>query len=67
MKFAREFLASFPVSAAQKTPAVANPKTRKPTPVEKNAALKEVRLDGNAGFGNVIWALLNTREFLFIQ
>ncbi len=40
---------------------------RKPSPVEKNAALKEVRVDGNAGFGNVIWALLNTREFLFIQ
>jgi len=27
----------------------------------------EVKFNGPAGYGNVIWALVNTREFLFIQ
>ncbi|MEM6366042.1 MAG: DUF1553 domain-containing protein, partial [Planctomycetota bacterium] len=43
--------------------------TRQPTPTDRVLAAKEInaqRQDGIA-FGNVIWALLNTREFLFIQ
>ncbi|MDA1230802.1 MAG: DUF1549 domain-containing protein [Planctomycetota bacterium] len=27
----------------------------------------EIKASGNAGYGNVIWALINTKEFLFIQ
>jgi hypothetical protein len=41
--------------------------SRRPTPEEKQTALAEIREDGPAGYGNVIWALVNTREFLFIQ
>jgi hypothetical protein len=41
--------------------------SRKPNAREKSAAQKEMKASGNAGYGNVIWALLNTREFLFIQ
>lgn len=39
---------------------------RKPTVAERQTALREMRT-GAAGYGNVIWALLNTREFLFVQ
>jgi hypothetical protein len=31
------------------------------------AALEEVKDKGAAGYGNVVWSLVNTREFLFIQ
>ncbi len=41
--------------------------TRTPTQEEMAAAIKEVRVDGPAGYGNVVWSLINTREFLFIQ
>ena len=41
--------------------------SRKPNSREKSAAQREMKASGNAGYGNVIWALLNTREFLFIQ
>lgn len=41
--------------------------SRRPTPDEKQIALAEIREHGPAGYGNVIWALVNTREFLFIQ
>ncbi len=40
---------------------------RKASFEERQAALAEVRGHGDAGYGNVIWALVNTREFLFIQ
>ncbi len=40
---------------------------RRPTPGEKAIAIKEIKNAGADGYGNVIWALLNTREFLFIQ
>lgn len=40
---------------------------RVPGPREKVAAKAEMKKAGPAGYGNVIWALLNTREFLFIQ
>lgn len=40
---------------------------RKPSTDERRAAASEVKTHGDAGYGNVIWALVNTREFLFIQ
>lgn len=40
---------------------------RVPNTREKAAAKAEMKSAGPAGYGNVIWALLNTREFLFIQ
>ncbi|TWU27259.1 DUF1549 domain-containing protein [Bythopirellula polymerisocia] len=40
---------------------------RKPTRTDYKTALTEIQMNGPAGYGNVIWALLNTREFLFIQ
>jgi hypothetical protein len=40
---------------------------RKPVPAERQAAHAEIKAHGDAGYGNVIWALVNTREFLFVQ
>lgn len=40
---------------------------RRPTPGERAIANREMKNEGASGYGNVIWALLNTREFLFIQ
>ncbi|MBS0204059.1 MAG: DUF1553 domain-containing protein [Planctomycetes bacterium] len=40
---------------------------RKPTSSERQVALAEIKAHGDAGYGNVIWALVNTREFLFVQ
>ena len=40
---------------------------RKASLDERRLALAEVKAHGDAGYGNVIWALVNTREFLFIQ
>ncbi len=40
---------------------------RKPTVAERQAAQSEIKSHGDAGYGNVIWALVNTREFLFVQ
>jgi hypothetical protein len=40
---------------------------RKPDMEEKKLAVSEINQAGPAGYGNVIWSLLNTREFLFIQ
>jgi hypothetical protein len=41
--------------------------SRTPSEREVASAKREIRSEGPAGYGNVIWALLNTREFLFIQ
>ena len=41
--------------------------SRKPSRTDRKLAAAEIQSNGPAGFGNVIWALLNTREFLFIQ
>ncbi|MEQ9407709.1 MAG: DUF1549 and DUF1553 domain-containing protein [Fuerstiella sp.] len=41
--------------------------TRRPRSNEKSVAQREINAAGNAGYGNVIWALINTKEFLFIQ
>lgn len=40
---------------------------RYPTPAERVACIKEIDRDPRKGTANVIWALLNTREFLFIR
>ena len=43
--------------------------TRRPNPVDRRIAAKELsktRQDG-VGYGNIIWGLLNTREFMFIH
>ena len=40
---------------------------RMPTAEERAACFKEIQQNQAAGMGNVIWALLNTREFLFVQ
>ena len=40
---------------------------RKPDVSERKAALDEIKKHGNPGYGNVIWALVNTPEFLFVQ
>ncbi|MFO0941891.1 MAG: DUF1549 and DUF1553 domain-containing protein [Pirellulales bacterium] len=41
--------------------------SRSPDPEEMEVALAEVKEKGLPGFGNVVWSLVNTREFLFIQ
>lgn len=41
--------------------------SRRATDDEKQTALAEIKAHGNGGYGNVIWSLVNTREFLFIQ
>lgn len=40
---------------------------RPPTSKDQSLAIKEIKENKTAGIGNVIWALLNTREFLFVQ
>lgn len=40
---------------------------REPDAEESALAIKEVTEQGPAGYGNVIWSLVNTREFLFVQ
>ena len=40
---------------------------RMPDSKEMKVALQEIKKNGPAGYGNVIWSLVNTREFLFIQ
>ncbi|REJ74707.1 MAG: DUF1549 domain-containing protein [Planctomycetota bacterium] len=41
--------------------------SREPTTEELQLAMREVEEKGPAGYGNVIWSLVNTREFLFVQ
>jgi hypothetical protein len=41
--------------------------SRRATPDERKAALEEIKAHDMAGYGNVVWALVNTREFLFLQ
>jgi hypothetical protein len=41
--------------------------TRPARSSEDAVARQEFRTSGAAGYGNVIWALINTKEFLFIQ
>jgi hypothetical protein len=39
---------------------------RRPTMAEKDIA-KRALSGGDDGYANMIWALINTREFIFIQ
>ena len=41
--------------------------TRRPTNAEVSYAKQEIRDSGDTAFDNLVWALLNTREFMFIQ
>ena len=41
--------------------------SRKPTLQEKDIAKREIGTHGEQGYSNMIWALINTREFIFIQ
>ena len=43
--------------------------TRKPSSTDRDLAKDEINhnVRSEVGYGNVLWALLNTREFLFIQ
>lgn len=40
---------------------------RHPTFREKDIARKAFAAEGEAAYGNIIWSLLNTREFFFVQ
>jgi tetratricopeptide (TPR) repeat protein len=40
---------------------------REPDAEELATATAQVRSDGPAGYGNVVWSLVNTREFMFVQ
>ena len=40
---------------------------RRPTMKEKGMLVKDYQKSGEKSFANVIWALINTREFTFIQ
>jgi hypothetical protein len=40
---------------------------RHATDEQKRLSRKEITKHGNWGYGNVIWALVNTPEFLFVQ
>ena len=41
--------------------------SRKPSTDEMSVAYRSIRRDGLNGFQDVVWALINTREFLFVQ
>ena len=41
--------------------------SRLPTSDERSVVYKTIRHGGKAGFEDVVWALINTREFLFVQ
>ena len=41
--------------------------SREPDAEELATAVAQVRSDGPAGYGNVVWSLVNTREFMFVQ
>lgn len=41
--------------------------SRKPTEREKEIALEEIALHGDEAYEGLVWALLNTQQFLFVQ
>ena len=41
--------------------------SRDPDDEDIAIATEEVKQNGAIGYGNVVWSLVNTREFLFIQ
>ena len=40
---------------------------RKPSENEKAIAKREIETSGSEAFPNMVWALINTREFIFVQ
>jgi hypothetical protein len=40
---------------------------RRPTPYEMTYCLREIKDWDAHGYGNIVWSLLNTRQFVFIQ
>ena len=40
---------------------------RYPDKEEAGIAIQEIKKNGAAGYGDVVWSLVNTREFLFVQ
>ncbi len=40
--------------------------TRKPTESEMKSLLTEVESNGEQGYDNIVWALLNTQQFIFV-
>ncbi len=40
--------------------------TRKPTAPEMKSLLAEVEANGEKGYDNIVWALLNTQQFIFV-
>lgn len=41
--------------------------TREPTGIERQLALSEIEQHGDSGYESIVWALLNTQQFMFIQ
>jgi hypothetical protein len=41
--------------------------SRLPTEREQQLAHEEIRLHGSEGYEGLVWALLNTRQFLFVE
>ena len=41
--------------------------SRKPTANEQALAKREIESSGSDAFPNLVWALINTREFIFVQ
>ncbi|NQW48375.1 MAG: DUF1549 domain-containing protein [Planctomycetes bacterium] len=41
--------------------------SREPDAEELVLAMTQVKSDGPSGYGNVVWSLVNTREFMFVQ
>ena len=41
--------------------------TRKPSAPEMKSLLAEVEVNGEKGYDNIVWALLNTQQFIFVQ
>jgi len=41
--------------------------SRYPSPAERQIAMKEIEDRGERGVQDLIWALMNTREFMFVR
>ena len=41
--------------------------TREPTKIERELARREVEQHGDSAYENIVWALLNTQQFMFVQ
>jgi hypothetical protein len=41
--------------------------TREPTDSERDLALSSVEEHGDSAYEGIVWALLNTQQFIFVQ